>query len=59
MVEGVGLVASSFQFFSRLAAMFPEECGGFGVVVFNRSMQRESIHSNPSHSHPYQLLNAV
>jgi len=25
VVEGVGLVASSFQFFSRLAAMF---CGG-------------------------------
>ena len=27
MVEGVGLVASGFQFFTRLAAVFAEEGG--------------------------------
>ena len=33
VVEWVGLAAFSFQFFSRLAAVFAEEVGGFGVVV--------------------------
>ena len=28
-----GLVTSSFQFFTRLAAVFAEEVGGFGVFV--------------------------
>ena len=34
MVEGVGLVAFSFQFFTRLAAVFAEEVGGFftGII---------------------------
>ena len=31
VVERVGLVASSFQFFTRLAAVFAEEVGGFGL----------------------------
>jgi len=34
VVEGVGLVASGFQFFTRLAAVFAEEAGGFGVTGF-------------------------
>ena len=29
VVERVGLVASSFQFLTRLAAVFAEEVGGF------------------------------
>ena len=32
VVERVGLVTSSFQFISRLAAVFAEEVGEFGVV---------------------------
>jgi len=32
VVEWVGLVASGFQFFTRLAAVFAEEVGGFGVA---------------------------
>ena len=35
VVEWVGLVGSSFQFFSRLAAVFAEESGGFGVLRHN------------------------
>ena len=31
VVEWVGLVTSSFQFFTRLAAVFAEKVGGFGV----------------------------
>ena len=31
VVEWVGLVAFSFQFFTRLAAVFAEEVGGFVV----------------------------
>jgi hypothetical protein len=31
-VERVGLVASSFQFFTRLAAVFAEEVGSFGFI---------------------------
>jgi len=34
VVERVGLVASSFQFFSCLAAVFAEEVGGFFVCGF-------------------------
>ena len=34
VVERVGLVASSFQFFTRLAAVFAEEVDGFGVTGF-------------------------
>ena len=29
VVEGVGLVPGGFQFFTRLAAVFAEEVGGF------------------------------
>ena len=29
VVEGIGLVASGFQFFTRLAAVFAGEVGGF------------------------------
>jgi hypothetical protein len=32
VVERVGLVASGFQFRLGLAAVFAEECGGFGMV---------------------------
>ena len=32
VVEGVGLVAFSFQFITRLAAVFAEEVGGFRVT---------------------------
>ena len=34
MVEEVGLVASSFQFFTRLAAVFADEAGRFifGII---------------------------
>jgi hypothetical protein len=31
-VERVSLVASSFQFFTRLAAVFAEEVGSFGFI---------------------------
>jgi hypothetical protein len=33
VVEGVGLVASGLQFFTRLAAVFAEEVGDFGFVA--------------------------
>ena len=33
VVEWVGLVGGSFQFFTRLASVFAEEVGGSGVVV--------------------------
>ena len=33
VVERVGLVASSFQFATILAAMFAEEVGGFKMLV--------------------------
>ena len=33
VVEWVGLVTSSFQFFTRLAAVFAEEVSGFGFVI--------------------------
>ena len=32
VVEGVGLVASCFQFLLGLAPVFAEEVGGFGVI---------------------------
>ena len=32
--------AFSFQFFTRLAAVFAEEVGGFCVPLINRQMQR-------------------
>ena len=34
MVEGVGLVASGFEFFTRLAAVFADEAGRFifGII---------------------------
>ena len=32
VVEWVGLVASSFQFFTRLAAVFAEEVGEVGML---------------------------
>jgi hypothetical protein len=32
VVEWVGLVTSSFQFFTRLAAVFVEEVGGCGIA---------------------------
>ena len=35
VVEWVGLVASSFQFFTCLAAVFAEEVGDFGFIVFD------------------------
>ena len=35
VVEWVGLVASSFQFFTRLAAVFAEEVCGFGMVTLD------------------------
>ena len=40
MVEWVGLVASSFQFFTRLAAVFAEEVGGFSSSFINSFIQR-------------------
>ena len=40
VVEGVGLIASSFQFFTRLPAVFAEEVGGFGVVLFISGVKR-------------------
>jgi hypothetical protein len=35
MVEWVGLVASGLQFFTRLAAVFAEEVGGFNMFEQN------------------------
>ena len=35
VVEGVGLVASGFQFFTRLAAVFAEEVGDFRFCIFD------------------------
>jgi hypothetical protein len=40
VVERVGLVASSFQFFTRLAAVFAEEVGGFWVIGFISGVKR-------------------
>ena len=34
VVEGVGLVASGFQFFTRLAAVFAEEVGDLSFANF-------------------------
>jgi|TARA_Y100000294_G_C8465026_1_gene300285 hypothetical protein len=34
VVEWVGLVASGYQFFSRLAAVFAEEVGELSVLAF-------------------------
>ena len=42
MVEGVGLVASGFQFFTRLAAVFAEEVGDFAFgPILTREQERE------------------
>ena len=38
-MEGVGLV-TGFQFFTRLAAVFAEEVGDFGVVLFISGIKR-------------------
>ena len=35
VVERVGLVASSFQFCTRLAAVFAEEASKFGMVAYD------------------------
>ena len=35
VVAGVGLVASGFQFFSRLGSVFAEEVDGFGMFALN------------------------
>jgi len=35
VVERVGLVASGFQFITRLAANYAEECGYFGLFVLD------------------------
>ena len=35
VVERVGLVASSFQFCTRLAAVFAEEVSKFGMVAYD------------------------
>ena len=44
VVEGVGLVPFNFQFSTRLAAVFAEECGDFsggtGVIWMSRIIQR-------------------
>ena len=40
VVERVGLVASSFQFFTRLAAVFAEEVGGFAYECLGRWVTR-------------------
>ena len=32
VVKWFGLVASTFQFYTRLAAVFAEEVGGFGSI---------------------------
>ena len=34
VVEGVGLVASSFEYFTFLAAAFTEEVGDFGLLSY-------------------------
>ena len=33
VVEGVGLVASSFQLFTRLPSVFAEEVSDFGIII--------------------------
>ena len=40
VVEGVGLVASSFQFFSRLGSMFAEEFGDLFCNPKSQLIQR-------------------
>jgi hypothetical protein len=40
VVERVGLVASSLQFFTRLAAVFAEEVGGF--FIQSNKMEKSS-----------------
>ena len=40
VVEGVGLVACGFQFFTRLAAVFAEEFDGFFFITFNGIIKR-------------------
>jgi len=41
VVEGVGLVASSFQFFTCLAAVFAEKVSDFGM--YNATGSTDSI----------------
>ena len=43
VVKWFGLVPFSFQFITRLAAVFSEEGGDFGILVFNCIIQRRSI----------------
>ena len=40
VVEWVGLVAFSFQFFTRLATVFAEEVVDFGVIGFISGVKR-------------------
>ena len=40
MVDEVGLVASSFQFFTRFAAVFTEEVGDFASFILDATIQR-------------------
>jgi len=43
VVEGVGLVASGFQFFTRLGAVFAEEVGGFITVVYASGFHKPDL----------------
>ena len=38
VVEGVDLIASGFQFFTRLASVFAEEVGDFGLIGFDSTI---------------------
>ena len=40
VVDEVGLVASSFQFFTRFAAVFTEEVGDFASFILDATIQR-------------------
>ena len=42
VVEEVGLVARSFQFFTRFAAVFTEEVGDFASFILDATIQRVS-----------------
>ena len=43
VVEGVGLVASGFQFLLGLAAVFAEEVCGFFIIEIGRASCRERV----------------
>ncbi len=47
MVEGVGLVTSRFQFFTRLGSVFAEEGGNFFALSWHNVVNPTTSRDNP------------